>query len=255
MAIEKQKSTLFQPKSLLLGFATMISTVAAVTLSQPGAATAGISAEACEVNDGPGANNDRYTLAGFTAASNEGAYDAPLFWNSLTKGWLSDEQTQLLNLAHKLGLEDGGPEHAEMLQAILLQETIAGQLGRIGHMTAPVGKRSYGIMQVKVSAARDVLRAHKEFGRFRSDEELIAALLTDDEFNIRIASKFFLILTKHAKSVDQSLVAYNIGLRASRKVASPDQFKYVLKTKRNLSEVVKPFNKRYNQVELKVALR
>ncbi len=255
MAKEKQKSTLFKPKSLLLGLVTIASTIVAVTLSQPGAATAGVSADACEIVTHETTGSALYTRATYTAAINDHAYETSLFWNSLTKSWLTGEQSQLLNLVYRVGLEDGGVAHAEMMQAILLQETIAGMLGRIGHMTAPVGKRSYGVMQVKVSAARDVLRDHKEFGRFRSDEELIAALLTDDEFNIRIASKFFLILGRHAKSIDQSLVAYNIGLRASRKIASPEQFKYVVKTKRNLSEVVKPFNRHYHRVELKVALR
>ncbi|MFC1747440.1 hypothetical protein ACFL2V_01395 [Pseudomonadota bacterium] len=252
---QKSAFSLFNPRSLVLGLVTVATTVTAVVLSQPRDATASVVAEACDVNDHQVSPEQAFSRGAFTRASNDNAYDTSLFWNSLTKTWLTDEQAHLLNLAYKVGMEDGGIEQAELLQAILLQETIAGHLGRIGHMTAPVGKRSYGIMQVKVTAARDVLRDHKSFGRFRSDEELIAQLLTDDEFNIRVASKFFLLLSKHAKSVDRSLVAYNIGLRGSRKVASPNEFKYVIKAKRNLDHVVKPFNRRYNPVELKVALR
>lgn len=258
MASDQKKSgfSLFDPKSLVLGMVTMAGTVTAVLLSQPEEATAAIAAEACDADDhNKNSVDDAFSRGAFLAAANDNAYSTSLFWNSLTKTWLTDEQAHLLNLAHKVGMEDGGAEHAELLQAILMQETIAGHLGRIGHMTAPVGKRSYGVMQVKVTAARDVLRDHKSFGRFRSDEELIAKLLTDDEFNIQVASKFFLLLNKHAKTVDRSLVAYNIGLRASRKVASPEQFKYVVKAKRHLEHVVKPFNRRYNPVELKVALR
>jgi len=131
-----------------------------------------------------------------------------------------------------------------------LQETIAGQLGRIGHLTAPVGKRSYGVMQVKVSAARDVLRHYKsEFGRFKADEQLIATLMMDDEFNLRMGSKFLIHLAPKAKSVEKMLVAYNIGLRASRSVSQPNEFKYVLRTMNNLTKVVKPFNERFQVQE------
>ncbi len=185
-----------------------------------------------------------------------GEDETPLFWNGLTKSWLTDEQISLLKLAYEIGLADGGREHAELVQAVMLQETIAGHLGRIGHMTAPVGKRSYGIMQVKVTAARDVLRKFPdEFDRFRADEELIARLLMDDEFNIRMGSKFLMHLRPHTQSTEQLLVAYNIGLRASRKVEQADQFKYTLRTQRNLHRVVKPFNQRFIDEPLQVAMR
>ena len=178
------------------------------------------------------------------------APDFQLFWNGLNKTWLSDEQMALLNKAYEIGFQDGGHEHAEIVQAVLLQETIAGQLGRIGHLTAPVGKRSYGVMQVKVSAARDVLRHFKgEFGRFKADEQLIAQLMMDDEFNLRMGSKFLLHLAPKAKSVEKMLVAYNIGLRASRSVNKPGEFKYVVRTMNNLNKVVKPFNERFQVQE------
>ncbi len=172
--------------------------------------------------------------------------EPPLFWNTLTKSWMTQEQIDLMKLAYRIGFADGGEEHAELVQAVLLQETIAGHLGRIGHMSAPVGKRSYGVMQVKVSAARDVLRKFPdEFGRFRSDEELIARLLTDDEFNIRMGSKFLLRLRPHIETTEQLLVAYNIGLSASRKVEEAEKFKYTRRTRRNLERVVRPFNRRF----------
>ncbi len=181
--------------------------------------------------------------------------EIPLFWNGLTKGWLTEEQMNLLKMAYEIGFADGGREHAELVQAVLLQETIAGQLGRMGHMTAPVGKRSYGVMQVKVTAARDVLRKFPdEFGRFRADELLIAKLLMDDEFNIRMGSKFLVHLRPHTDSTEALLVAYNIGLRASRKVEQADEFKYTLRTQRNLERVVKPFNRRFIDEPLQVAM-
>ena len=242
-------------KTLLLGAIAVVSTTIAVVLSQPHFAVASINSEICLTDDAASTSpQPLFTPAAFAAGAS-GSGDAQLFWNSLTKSWLTDEQLNLLQTAYAIGYEDGGVEHAELLQGVLLQETIAGQLGRIGHMTAPVGKRSYGVMQVKVSAARDVLRKHKEFGRFRSDEALIVALMTDDELNMQMASKFLLFLKQKTKSDEAALVAYNIGLRASRKIASPDSFKYVVRTQRNLKEIVQPFNQKFINSGLQVASR
>ncbi len=214
---------------------------------------ANLNAAACEseIKDASAAVGTLAQGVGERAATNdESGSDVKLFWNGLNKTWLSDEQMALLNKAYEIGFQDGGHQHAEIVQAVLLQETIAGQLGRIGHLTAPVGKRSYGIMQVKVSAGRDVLRHYKsEFGRFKADEELIAKLMMDDEFNLRVGSKFLMHLAPKAKSVEKMLVAYNIGLRASRSIAEPSEFKYVIRTMRNLNKVVKPFNERFQVQE------
>jgi len=256
---EQRRSTSFsskQFKTLMVGGFAAISSVIAVVFGQPHQASASIKMASCDVSalHQVAVNDAEFSAVGY-ASANAQSSDNELFWNSLTKEWLSPEQYKLLELAHEVGLEDGDEQFAETLQAVLLQETIAGQLGRIGHMTAPVGKRSYGVMQVKVSAARDVLRKHTEMGRFHSDEELIVALMTDDEFNIRVASKFLKHLQENTKSVAASLVAYNIGLRASRKIVKPNQFKYVVRTQRNLDEVVKRFNERFMADEIKVAMR
>ena len=168
------------------------------------------------------------------------------FWNSLAKVWLTSEQVHLLKTAFDIGYKDGGLEHARLVQGMLLQETIAGLLGRIGHMTAPVGKRSYGVMQVKVTAANDVLRKHSEFGVFSSDEELIAELIVDDEFNIRLASRHFLHLRTRTKTDAHALMAYNIGLRASRRYKDHHSFRYVKKVNRYSERVVNPFNEKFN---------
>ncbi|HHM06455.1 MAG TPA: lytic transglycosylase domain-containing protein [Gammaproteobacteria bacterium] len=175
------------------------------------------------------------------------------FWNPLGKAYLTSEQEYLLKLAYRMGREDGDARHAELVQAVLMQETIAGLLGRIGHMTARVGKRSYGVMQVKVSAARDVLRHHPELGRFPADELLIARLLSDDEFNIRVGSAFLKILRKKTHSDEAALVAYNIGLRASRKVRRPQHFAYVEGVQRYVTELVRPFNRLVIEQPLTVA--
>lgn len=166
-------------------------------------------------------------------------------WNPIAKAWLTDEQVELLKLAYDVGVEEKDVRHARTLQAILMQETHAGLMGRIGHLSAPVGKRSYGVMQVKVSAASDVLKRHPELGKFKSVEELIAKLLTDDEFNIRVASKHVQYLNKHTKSDAHALMAYNLGLSASKRYKSHTSFKYVKGVKRFYAKVVMPFNRKF----------
>jgi len=176
-------------------------------------------------------------------------------WNPLAKVWLTEEQVHLLKSAYTIAYKDGGLEHARLIQAVLLQETIAGLLGRIGHLSAPVGKRSYGVMQVKVSAAHDVMRKHSEFGVFGAEEELIVKLMSEDEFNIRIASRYFLHLRAKTKTDAQALLAYNMGLRGSRRFKNYETFRYVKKVMLYSDRVVIPFNRKFNNLPLSTVRR
>lgn len=171
-------------------------------------------------------------------------------WNPLAKSWLTPEQIDLLGMAYSIGYQDGGASQARMVQGVLLQETIAGLLGRIGHLSAPIGKRSYGVMQVKVVAARDVLRRHPELGTFHTDDQLIARLMTDDEFNIRIASLYLKFLRSYKHNDQQALVAYNIGMGAARRVLDAADFKYVKKVERYLSVLVPRYNNKFPDGEV-----
>jgi hypothetical protein len=166
-------------------------------------------------------------------------------WNPLGKNWLTPEQVDLLGMAYTIGYQDGGEPQAKLVQAVLLQETIAGRLGRLGHLSAPLGKRSYGVMQVKVVAARDVLRHQPELGYFSTDEQLITRLISDDEFNIRIASAYLKFLRANMRSDQMALVAYNIGLNAARGVMDAADFKYVQNVERYLAQVVKRYNTKF----------
>lgn len=174
-------------------------------------------------------------------------------WNPLGKNWLSSEQVALLGMAYNIGYQDGGKTHARLVQAVLLQETIAGQLGRLGHLSAPLGKRSYGVMQVKVTAARDVLRFRPDLGDFLTDEQLITRLITDDEFNIQVASAYLKFLRDNMGSDHQALVAYNIGLNAARRVMDAADFKYVQKVERYLTVVVQRYNSKFSDNEVHTA--
>ncbi len=175
-------------------------------------------------------------------------------WNPLAKSWLTEDQVNLLKLAYDIGYQDGGEQYASLLQSTLLQESIAGQLGRVGHRTAPVGKRSYGVMQVKVSAASDVLDEHPQLGLSRTDEELIVRLITDDDFNIRVASKFLLYLREKTSSDAEALVAYNLGLRGSKRFEAHADYHYVKRVNRYFESVVIPFNRKYLGLESSIIL-
>lgn len=167
-------------------------------------------------------------------------------WNPLDKTWLNAEQLALLKTAYAIGYQDGGKQQARLVQAVLLEETVAGQLGRLGDLSAPLGKRSYGVMQVKVAAARDVLRDHPEIASFISDEQLITRLIADDEFNIRVASAYLQHLRRLTGDDHEALVAYNVGMNGARRVADVSDFKYVQGVERYLSEVVGRYNTKFS---------
>ena len=173
--------------------------------------------------------------------------DQESLWNPRTLAWLTPEQIQLLSMSYDIGYRDGGESHAKLVQAVLLQETIAGQISRIGHLSAPVGKRSYGVMQMKVTAARDVLQRHPEFGKFDTDEELITRLVADDALNISMASKFLKFMRSKTLNDQKALVAYNIGLRASRTVDDASDFRYVKNVDEYLDQVVEPYNEKFGK--------
>ena len=188
-------------------------------------------------------NGEGYTSS--QAALNTSGVEDKTIWNPLAKSWLTGEQVDLLKQAYDIGNEDGGEQHALLLQSTLLQESIAGQLGRVGHRTAPVGKRSYGVMQIKVSAASDVLEEHPQLGISHTEEELIVRLMTDDDFNIRIASKFLLYLRDKTSSDAEALVAYNMGLQGSKRFESHEDVHYVKSVTRYFESIVVPFNRKY----------
>lgn len=246
-------SSVYRYKPYLLGALFIASSAMVIGFSQSGLARSNAAPESCDTAGDYSRSYTHFNRSHFLAASTNSDMSKGLFWNPMAKTWLTAEQMDLLQLAYEIGFEDGGHEHAEQLQAILMQETIAGLLGRMGHMTAPVGKRSYGVMQVKVTAARDVLKQFGELGDFRADEELIARLLSDDEFNIRVASKFMLQLKARVKTDERALLAYNLGLGGASRVETAAEYKYVVSTRTYLDEVVRPFNHRFGGEALRLA--
>jgi len=161
------------------------------------------------------------------------------------------EQRKLMTMAYYIGKEVGFPE---TIQSFLLQETRAGALGdRIGDVNLPIGKRSYGVMQMKVATARKVLRKYpelvpnyfpnrKNYKRVR-DEEIIIKLIQDDEFNMRLAALNFAMHRQLSKSWAQAVVAYNTGQGAANQISEPKKHGYYVNILQKLIKEVRPFNK------------
>ena len=189
-----------------------------------------------------------------SAQQNAPAADAEKFWNPLARNWLTTEQIRLLKIAHSVGIEDDSKVHAHLLQAILMQESHAGHYGRIGDIDAPVGKRSYGVMQIKISTARDVLERYPGMGQFTTEEELLIKLVTDDRFNISVASKHLLGLRNNTNRDALAVMAYNAGLRRAKQHWYPEKFGYVIQVRQYISKVITPFNKHFANKNITVAL-
>jgi hypothetical protein len=156
--------------------------------------------------------------------------------------------TSNLKLVFEIGKEVGNPE---TLQAILMQETDGGRSSMIGNVDSPVGKKSYGLMQVQVCAARSVFQRvpsvfEKYFpGRtYKSivDEEIIALLITNKEANARIAAHHFRIyMAMSGGNWDRAVASYNAGIGTH--MVHYDKFVYVVGVKDKMNNIVKPFNK------------
>lgn len=137
----------------------------------------------------------------------------------------TSRQAQLLTLAFETAKADGH-RYPQLLQGILMQETRAGEMSSYkvagGEFGLPTNKRYYGVAQIKLSAARDVLKKFpymwKSFEfHTRTDEEIIAKLIENDTFNIAVASKYLIILERSGYSTPHQLaIAYNRGPTGAR---------------------------------------
>ena len=164
----------------------------------------------------------------------------------------TSEQHNILLSAKSIGEEIGWPE---TIQAMVLQETHAGNYGnRIGDLRAPVGKRSYGIGQIKVATARFVFNnfpniKEQYFGdrkvRNIPSEEIIVLLMTDDEACLVIMSRYFQKLLKMSEgNWVKAVAAYNGGWGVASKLKDPKNFPYVKHIRRRIIKEVRPFNAR-----------
>lgn len=119
-------------------------------------------------------------------------------------------------LAAKIGQQHGV---GDIMKRILKQESNNGKADLVGGTHLPVGKRYYGVMQMKVVAVREVMRKRPEFtkkyftgSKNIPDEFVIAKLITDNEFSIEAATLYYTYMKKLAKrDTYLAVAAYNQG--------------------------------------------
>lgn len=146
------------------------------------------------------------------------------------------DQERLLRIAYEEGEAIGWPE---TVQAILLQETTAGLNGPIGDLDRGFGRRSYCHMQIKLNAAKDVLRHYDDLGSFATDEELLVKLLTDDRFCIRMGARYFAIMTKLTQTWSEAVLAYNRGPTGAK--SGKDPVNYLPGIREKIHTVIRPY--------------
>ena len=147
------------------------------------------------------------------AMTNDGKRESKPFTVKLPNN-ITSEQLELLAFAYQVAKSDGY-KHPQYLQGILMQESNAGNMDkfRVAGLETRVGDRYFGIGQIKLVAAKAVMNRFPEMWRYldtKTDEELQARLILDDKFNIRIASKYALLMGINDDPT-RAITAYNRG--------------------------------------------
>lgn len=127
---------------------------------------------------------------------------------------LTKKQLDLLNFAYEIAKTDG-IKHPQYLQGIIMQESHAGGLAdyRVAGLSNREGDRYFGVSQMKLVAAKAVMQSYPEMWKqldTKTDEELQAKLILDDKFNVRMGSKYLLIMGIN-KNPDYAILSYNQG--------------------------------------------
>lgn len=128
---------------------------------------------------------------------------------------LANSQHQVLNVAYTIAKADGH-RNPELVQGILLQESKAGAMNSY-KVAGNKGDEYYGLGQLKLGAARDVMAAfpklwEKYAFQTKTDDELKANLILNPTFNIEITSKYLKLLqTRYGLTGRELVNAYNRG--------------------------------------------
>lgn len=121
-----------------------------------------------------------------------------------------DKQIFIMRSAYNIAKEDGHKDPS-ILQGIVMVETGAGT----GKMISPSG--SIGVSQILIGTAKYVLLkfptlSSKYFPTGFTKSELYNKLLQDHNFNMRVASKYLLLMGKENHLAgDRLILAYNRG--------------------------------------------
>lgn len=152
---------------------------------------------------------------------------------------LTPNQHELLSFAYEVAKGDG-IKQPQYLQGVIMQESLAGKTKhyRVSGLENKVGDRYFGIGQIKLVAAKAVMNRWPEMWSYletKTDEELQAKLILDDRMNIRIASKYLLLLGIN-ENANFAITAYNRGPGGALNV-DPSNFDYTQKVKEHSTRV------------------
>lgn len=161
---------------------------------------------------------------------------------------VTSKQHRLLNFAYNIA-KKAGLKSPEILQGIIYQESKAGAMTSYRVAGQEFGlstnKRYYGISQIKLGATKDVIARYPylktKYGfHTNTDEEIIANLIMNDEFNIEVASLYL----KHLSDVfgyegDRLTAAYNKGPGGVKSIENPSGLNYVISVRDNIKYKIK----------------
>lgn len=145
---------------------------------------------------------------------------------------LSSRQLELLNFAYDIAVKDGH-KYPEYVQGIIMTESNAGRGAewRVANVSQPTNMY-FGLGQIKLMTAKGVMAKFPELWKFlntKTDQELQARLIVDDEFNIRVTSKYALMMGVN-ENPNFAITAYNQGLGGAQNV-DPATWDYTKKVK------------------------
>jgi hypothetical protein len=147
-------------------------------------------------------------------------------------------QRENMQLAYELAKADGHRD-PRVVQGIILQESDAGaaKRWRIGGLDHGAKELYFGLAQIKVSTARDVMKRYPELWKqfnfqTRTDDELKANLMLNDRFNLTIASRYLLMLAHDYGFKGRELLnAYNQGPGGVRNISNDWHYAIEVETK------------------------
>lgn len=182
--------------------------------------------------------NGTAVIAAKTAAKG-GEYQHPL----VLPANLTSHQGELLTYAYQVAKADG-QRHPEYYEGLIYQESKAGGMKNYKVAGQEFGlktmERYYGVPQLKLSAVKDVLKKYPSLGMFSTDEEIVAKLIYDDHWAIRVGSKY-LLMVGEGRTPEGALVAYNKGEGGARGV-DPSTNPYAQNILKHVNTVVKSVN-------------
>ena len=124
------------------------------------------------------------------------------------------------------------PQWTKIMEAIRLTECNKDRCGKSNKQ----GDNSWGGWQLQPNTARDVM-GYLEMKEVLTDEQIIHRLIYNNKFSTQIAVRYFAWLFKELNNLDNSIIAYNIGIGNviyKLKTGKPLSRKYLNKVKSNI---------------------